>query len=89
MIDDIAEGIAKTIFRGALRFFFEVLVEAVFFYTGEIVLFILTFGRKEPRWNYYADVSAPKWVLFSEISTWVGIVFWIFIAWLIKMLFFT
>ena len=89
MIDDIAEGIAKTIFRGTLRFIFGILIEAVFFYTGEIVLFILTFGRKKPRWDYYADVSAPKWVLFTEISTWIGIAFWVVIVWLIKMLFFS
>ncbi|MHB8790812.1 MAG: hypothetical protein ACYDBT_13125 [Desulfobulbaceae bacterium] len=88
MIDDIAEGLAKTIFRGALRFFSEILIEVVFFYTGELVLFIVTFGRRKPRWDYYADESISKWVIFTEISTWIGIVFWLFIAWFINSVLF-
>ena len=89
MIDDIFEGVAKTILRGILRFIFELLIEIVFFCTGEIVLFILTFGRRKPRWNYYADESPSKWVVFMEISTWIGIAFWIFIAWLIQRFLFS
>lgn len=88
MIDDIAEGIVKTIFRGLLRFIFEILFEVVFFYTGEIGLFIVTFGRRKPRWDYYVDVSPSKWIVFTEISTWIGIVFWIFIAWFINSVIF-
>jgi len=60
------------------------LIEVVFFYTGEIVIFILTCGRRKPRWNFYADESAPKWVVFTEISTWIGIAVWLFIAWFIN-----
>jgi hypothetical protein len=68
MIDDIAEGVVKTIFKGILRFLFELIVELLFFYTGEIVLFILTFGKKKPRWNYYTDESSSKWVIFTELN---------------------
>ena len=64
--------------------FFEMLIEVVFFYTGEIVIFIVTFGRRKPRWDFYADESAPKWVVFKEISTWIGIAVWLFIAWFIN-----
>ena len=88
MIDDIAEGIAKTIFRGVLRFIFEILIEVMLFYTGEIVLFIMTFGKRKPRWDYYVDESASKWVLFTEISTWIGIAFWLFVAWFINSVLF-
>lgn len=87
MIDDIAEGTAKAIFKGILRFLFQLIVELIFFYTGEVVLFIVTLGRKKPRWNYYTDESASKFVIFTELSTWLGIVFWFFIAWLINSIF--
>jgi hypothetical protein len=87
MLDDIAEGMVKTIFKGVLRFLFELIVEFFFFYTGEIVLFILAFGKKKPRWNYYADESPSKWAILTELSTWLGIAFWLLIAWLINRVF--
>jgi hypothetical protein len=87
MIDDIAEGVVKTIFKGFLRFLFELIVEFFFFYTGEIVLFILTFGKKKPRWNYYTDESPSKWPIFTELSTWIGIACWLLVAWLINRVF--
>ena len=87
MIDDIAEGMVKTIFKGILRFLFALIVEFFLFYTGEIVLFILTFGKKKPRWNYYADEPPSKWAIFTELSTWIGIAFWLLIAWFIDRVF--
>ncbi|MGH7823982.1 MAG: hypothetical protein ACREQ7_02210 [Candidatus Binatia bacterium] len=39
VLDDIAEGILKLLFH--------FLIEIVFFYTGECVLYVVTFGRKE------------------------------------------
>jgi hypothetical protein len=84
VLDDIVEGLAKVILRFATRVFFEIIIEVIFFYTGEIVIFILTFGRRTPRWNYYMDESVSKWVIFTEISTWIGIALWLFIAWCIN-----
>ena len=88
MIDDIAESLGKAIFKGVLRFVFEILVEGLFFYTGEIVLFIVTLGKKKPRWDYYTDESPSKWVIFTEISTWVGIAIWLLVAWFINSVIF-
>ena len=51
MIDDIAEGLSKAIFKGVSRFVFEILVEFLFYYPGEIVLFILTLGKKKAKPN--------------------------------------
>ena len=90
MIDDIAEGVVKTIFKGILRFLFELIVELLLFYTGEIVLFvlfILTFGKKKPRWNYYTDEFPSKWAILTELSTWIGIAFCLLVAWLINRVF--
>ena len=84
MIDDIVEGLGKAILKGIARFVLDVLVEGFFFYTGEIALFIVTLGKRKPRWDYYVDESPSKWVIFTEISTWIGVAFWILVAWLIS-----
>ena len=62
-------------------------LEIIFFYTGEIVLFLISFGWKKPRWDYYADASGSKFVIFTEISEWIGILFWISIVALIGKIF--
>jgi len=81
MIDDIAESAAKGIFRIILEFLFRIIVEIVLFYTGEILLFVMTLGRKKPRWDYYAMEKPSKSVIFTEISVWFGLAFWLFVAW--------
>ncbi len=80
MLSDIVEGI--------LKFLFHIFFEIICFYTGEIILYVLTGGRKKPRWNYYSTVSPSKFVIFTEISEWIGIVFWIFIFFWISKTFF-
>ncbi len=80
MIEDVFEGI--------LEFIFRIFVEVCLFYTGEIVLFVLTLGKKKPRWNYYTDVSASKFIIFTEISIWIGIAFWILVFWFINSILF-
>ena len=51
------------------------------FYTGEIIIFLLTFGRRKIRWNFYFDLkdSSNKSYLMMECRTWIGIIFWIII----------
>jgi len=88
MLDDIAEGLGKAIFKGVSRFVFDILIEIFFFYTGEIFLYIVTLGHKKPRWDYYENESPSKWVIFTEISTWIGIAFWLLVAWFINSVFF-
>jgi len=59
-----------------LRFIIEIL----FALTGEILLFLLTLGRHKPRWDLYASDNAGRFVLFSEVSTWIGVAFWLIVA---------
>jgi hypothetical protein len=66
---DILEEIAKFLFR----FVFEIL----FSWTGEIVLYLATLGKHKPRWDLYAKESSSRFVIFSEISLWIGMAFWI------------
>ena len=74
MLNAIVEGV----FEFILELIFRIIVEVVCFYTGEVVLFIVTAGYKKARWNYYADETVTKWMIFSDLSTVVGFVFWIF-----------
>jgi hypothetical protein len=79
MLDEIAEGIVK--------FIIQLIIEVFCFYTGEIILFILSFGHKKPRWDYYSDVTLPKWIILTEISFWIGVLFWVLIAiWIISLI---
>jgi hypothetical protein len=61
----------------AAKFILQVILEAFFTWTGEIVLFILTFGKHKPRWDLYTKESPSRFVIFSEVSLWIGIAFWI------------
>jgi hypothetical protein len=70
---------ASDIIQGILEFLFYLFIEIICFYTGEIILSIISWGKKKPRWDYYADASAAKFVIFTEISTWIGMAFWVFI----------
>ncbi len=73
MISDIAEGI----FCFIIECIFRLIIEVLFFYTGEIILSVVTVGRKKIKWNYYSEESVTKWVLLTEASTWVGFSFWL------------
>jgi hypothetical protein len=79
VLDDIAEGV--------LRLLFHFVIEIVFFYTGECVLYVVTFGTKKPRWDYYARERPLKFVVRTEISWWIGFLFWVFlIGWIARTL---
>lgn len=73
MISDIVEGV----FCFIIECIFRLLIEILFFYTGEISLSVITLGKKEIQWNYYSGESVTKWMLLTEFSTWVGFVFWL------------
>lgn len=60
-----------------LKFFFRFIFEIVFEWTGEILLFVLTLGKHKPRWNLYVEEKPAKFVIFTELSLWIGIAFWV------------
>ena len=78
-IEDVVEGV--------IRFVFHLILEVVFFYTGEIILYVLTLGRKKPRWDFYSKESPFRWAALTEISWWIGFLFWVFmIGWIARRL---
>ena len=71
---------------GEMRLLFHLIFDIVFFYTGEIVLYVITFGNKKPRWNYYAEEKPSTFVVFTSLSEWVGFIFWILVIILVRFL---
>lgn len=84
MLDDIVEGSIKAVIQAILRALFHLFVEGLLFYTGEIILFFITFGYKRPRWDYYAEEKPSRYIIFTEISVWVGFCFWLFVFFIIN-----
>jgi hypothetical protein len=70
------EDIVLNLVRGIGYFIFFALIELICYPTGEIVLYILSFGKKNPRWDYRTKDKPSKFVILTEISVWVGISFW-------------
>jgi hypothetical protein len=69
--------VLSDIIEEAAKFLFWLIVETIFFFTGEIVLYIATFGRRSPRWDFYVK-ETPAWhVVMTEVSVWIGALFWI------------
>ena len=59
---------------------FRIVVEVILFYTGEIVIYIFTLGRRKPRFNYYYDSDMSRFIIFTEISVWIGFLFWVLLG---------
>jgi hypothetical protein len=62
------------------KFILRLIFEFLFAWTGEIVLFIVTLGRHKPRWDLYTKESPMRFVLFSDISLWIGMAFWVVVV---------
>ena len=75
-------------FETIIIFICRIIFEIIFFYTGEIVLYVISLGKKKPRWNYYSDEeNLSLFMIFTELSEWVGIVFWILVIVLVRLIF--
>jgi len=51
-------------------------VEMFLCLTGELGLFAVTFGYHRPRWDLYTSERPARFVLLSDVSTWIGLAFW-------------
>ncbi len=45
--------------------------------TGELLIFIATFGKHRPNWHLDPEYSSAR-----RLSFWVGLAFWLVIVWL-------
>ena len=65
------------IFLEIIKIIFGAIFQMFLVATGEAVLFVLTLGQRRPRWDLYTNENFGKFFLFTELSGWVGITFWI------------
>lgn len=80
MVADFIGGL----FSFLAELIFRVLIEFFFFYTGEVILSIITFGRKKIRLDWYSGTSVTRWMLLTDFSVFIGILFWGLLFFLIK-----
>ncbi|MCL1980996.1 MAG: hypothetical protein FWG62_07985 [Proteobacteria bacterium] len=73
MFNHLIVGVIEEIIIFLLRIVLDVFIVI----TGEIVVFIFTIGKHKPRFDLYTKSKPWKFVLFSEMSGIVGLVFWI------------
>ena len=59
---------------------FRLIFDALLMWTGEVILFLVTIGKHKPRWDFYTNDSPIRFVIFSEISLWIGIAFCLTVA---------
>lgn len=76
MIAEIAFGLFRLIFEG------------LFTLTGEVVLWVLSFGRRKPRWDLYVNERPMKFYLMNDASLYIGIAFWVLTVIVVHRLFF-
>jgi hypothetical protein len=63
-----------------MEFVFELIwliAEAVLFYTGELVLYVLSLGRIKPRWDAYLGSESVPGGCLPGLSVVVGLLFWL------------
>ena len=77
MITDIALGLFRLVFEG------------LFTMTGELVLWILSLGKRKPRWDLYVNERPIKFYLLNDASMYIGIVFWLVLAVAVHRVFFS
>ena len=67
---------------------FRIVFEGLFSLTGEIVLFVVSFGKRKPRWDLYVNERPLKFYVFNELSMYIGIVTWLILLVSIKWVIF-
>ena len=80
-MSDILEEIAKFILKFIIGLFLIC--------TGEVILFVITFGKYKPSWKMFTKEDGLSWSeIFSHLSLYVGLAFWIIIIVLVRKYFF-
>jgi hypothetical protein len=69
--------IVSELFIEIIKIIFGAIFQMFLVATGEAVLFVLTLGQRRHRWDLYTNENFGKFFLFTELSGWVGISFWI------------
>ena len=78
-------GILEEIAKFILKF----IIGLFLICTGEVILFVITFGKYKPSWKMLTTEDDLSWSeIFSHLSLYVGLAFWIIIIVLVRKCFF-
>ena len=83
MLEGIVENAISGITRAAL-FLGRLVIEIVLMMTGEIVLWVVTAGRRPPPWKVDHSERLAVTMVFFELSLWVGLATWLTILVLLR-----
>lgn len=59
------------------EFIFHIVIEIFLVSSGEIVRWLVSGGRHRPRWDLYTSEQPAKFIVFSEVSFWIGLLSWV------------
>ena len=71
------------VLEGILQVIIHVIFEVFFIGTGEIILYVLSMGRRKPVWKRDISEGSLKLGIFIDLSFIIGFVFWLSLALLI------
>jgi hypothetical protein len=69
-----------------IGFLFRMIFAILFVGTGELILYVVTLGRHRPRLLSRTKESESRLFIFTELSLWVGMAFWLLVAVLVYRL---
>ena len=69
--------------EGIIQILCHVVIEVFFIGTGEIILFIISLGKRKPVWKRESQGGSTKLAILIDLSFIIGFIFWLGLAWLI------
>lgn len=70
-------NIAEDIIKEILKFIFCVILAWFFFWTGEVIITLLSCGLHRPRWGGYSGNGALRLVFSETALGFLGFAFWL------------
>lgn len=78
-----------SVIGGVLINILQTLIEIPLIWIGEVTIFLVSFGRHKPRWDFYCGDGGGDFAFLSEMSFWIGIVTVCVLGAAIKEIFFS
>ncbi len=69
--------------EGIIQLIYHVVIEILFIGSGEILLYLLSLGKRKPVWKRDHQGGSARLALLIDLSFILGFVFWITLAWLV------
>ena len=66
-----------------IQLLYHVVIEVFFIGTGEIILYIISLGKRKPVWKRESKGGSTQLAILIDLSFIIGFIFWLALAWLI------